>query len=543
MSTASGTITDSSGQPVSGSFQICRSANCTGELAVGNTDANGNYSATVSPGSYYFRIVTGASDLVSQSAMDLSANVVQNFVLPTAHTLSVTVLDPSGLPVSNAFVTAQGGTCDCGNSGYAFVDGGSDNNGVTGPDGVTSISRFPTTDDVTGNVTPSPVSFLNSASFDVGTLEQDESVIVHMQSGALTFTSAAVEHINARDPVNFAVTTTGNPTPSLTESGALPTGLTFTDNGDGTASITGQASTVNNGLYLIVITASSSVGTATQDLYLSVDNVQEAPTIISANTLTETKGTPFSFTVDTTGDPIPSISKVSGSGALPAGVTLKNNSDGTASLSGSLNGASDSGVYTFTIKAHNANGDATQAFTLYVNSAPAITSKTSATATTVADMTPFAITTSGYPNAALTETGSLPSGVTFVDNGDGTATISGTPGTGVGGVYTLTINATNGIGAPATQAFTITVNQAPAISSAASATVTHGTASAFQVTASGFPAPTYSLLGTLPTGVSIVHGTGVLKTTASTPAGIYTFTVTAANSTATTTQTFALTVR
>ena len=37
------------------------------------------------------------------------------------------------------------------------------------------------------------------------------------------------------------------------------------------------------------------------------------------------------------------------------------------------------------------------------------------------------MTTTGFPISALTETGALPTGVTFVDNGDGTATLAGTP--------------------------------------------------------------------------------------------------------------------
>ena len=66
--------------------------------------------------------------------------------------------------------------------------------------------------------------------------------------------------------------------------------------------------------------------------------------------------------------------------------------------------------------------------------------------------------------------------MTFVDNGNGTATLSGTPAAGTGGTYPLTITASNGVGTPATQSFTLTVNQAPAITSANSTTFTVGTA-------------------------------------------------------------------
>jgi hypothetical protein len=48
--------------------------------------------------------------------------------------------------------------------------------------------------------------------------------------------------------------------------------------------------------------------------------------------------------------------------------------------------------------------------------------------------------------------------VTFVDNGDGTATLAGTPAAGTSGTYPLTIGAANGVGSGASQSFTLTVN-------------------------------------------------------------------------------------
>ena len=56
-----------------------------------------------------------------------------------------------------------------------------------------------------------------------------------------------------------------------------------------------------------------------------------------------------------------------------------------------------------------------------VISAPKVTSASSATFTTGTSGT-FTVTTSGFPIPALTLTGTLPSGLTFADNADGTAT-------------------------------------------------------------------------------------------------------------------------
>ena len=63
--------------------------------------------------------------------------------------------------------------------------------------------------------------------------------------------------------------------------------------------------------------------------------------------------------------------------------------------------------------------------------------------------------------------------MTFVDNGDGTATLAGIPVAGTAGAYALTITATN-TAESATQYFTLTVSGAPTFTSAATATFTAG---------------------------------------------------------------------
>ncbi len=96
----------------------------------------------------------------------------------------------------------------------------------------------------------------------------------------------------------------------------------------------------------------------------------------------------------------------------------------------------------------------TQTFFLVVNEAPAITSRASATFT-AGDSGTFTVTTDGSPAPSLTESGALPSGVTFTDNGIGTATISGIPATV--GSYRIVITATNGSGS-ASESFTLKVS-------------------------------------------------------------------------------------
>ncbi|HET8627255.1 MAG TPA: putative Ig domain-containing protein, partial [Thermomicrobiales bacterium] len=153
--------------------------------------------------------------------------------------------------------------------------------------------------------------------------------------------------------------------------------------------------------------------------------------------------------------------------------------------------AGTGGTHQLTLTAHNGIGsDATQSFTLTVDEAPAVTSA-NATTFIVGTAGTFTVTTGGSPTPTLTESGALPASVTFTDNGNGTATLAGTPAPGTGGTYTLTLTAHNGVGADATQSFTLTVDEAPVVTAdPLSQTVCLGATVGFTAAASGFPVPT-----------------------------------------------------
>jgi uncharacterized repeat protein (TIGR01451 family) len=90
------------------------------------------------------------------------------------------------------------------------------------------------------------------------------------------------------------------------------------------------------------------------------------------------------------------------------------------------------------------------------SAAPQITSGNSVTFTAgVPGM--FTITSTG--SSAITATGVLPRGVFFTDNGDGTATIAGTPALGSAGSYPIAISASNGIQPDAQENFLLTIGE------------------------------------------------------------------------------------
>ena len=141
------------------------------------------------------------------------------------------------------------------------------------------------------------------------------------------------------------------------------------------------------------------------------------------------------------GFPTPSISD--GGATLPPGMSFSDQGNGITLLEGT---PTTGGTYPFTITASNSVGsDATQSFTLDVSAAPAFTSASSVTFT-VGTAGNFTVTAVGDPATGIVISdggATLPAGVTFVDNGDGTGTLSGTPT--ATGKLPVTLTASNGV--------------------------------------------------------------------------------------------------
>ena len=76
---------------------------------------------------------------------------------------------------------------------------------------------------------------------------------------APTFTSPANATFSVGVPGSFIVETRGNPVASLTKTGALPSGVIFVNNADGTAKIAGTPAVGSAGNHAITITAANGV--------------------------------------------------------------------------------------------------------------------------------------------------------------------------------------------------------------------------------------------------------------------------------------------
>ncbi len=282
---------------------------------------------------------------------------------------------------------------------------------------------------------------------------------------------------------SYTVFASGSPTPSIAEAGTLPSGVTFTDNGNGTATFAGTPVAGSAGVYPISLTAANGPGsTVTQAFALTV--LAQGPT---ATTVTITGR----VTSASTGLPLGNVCAYlyfNPTAATP-GASACTSANGSYEMDGVVPGplqlldtyhylvklVDPAGTYTSvwyngtpagaqteaTGNAIQLEGRLNTAVTgidavMPVNQAPSITSAASLTAALSVPFT-FVMQASGSPWASFAETGALPSGVTFVSEGDGTALLSGTPASSSAGTYVITVTASNGISPAATQTFTLTI--------------------------------------------------------------------------------------
>ena len=322
-----------------------------------------------------------------------------------------------------------------------------------------------------------------------------------------TFTSPPDVTIASGATRTITVTASGTPTPSIHQTGGtLPPGMTFdaaASGGSATISGTPKPAAAS---YTVDLTASSSAGSATQQLVVTFSDYGSAPTITSASSFVVAPKQYDHVQVVATGTPTPTLHL---DGTLPPGMSFHPQSDGTATISGYLQPSGQT-TYDVTVTATNGNNPpAVQHLALDV--AQPVTFTSPATAQLKAGSYDVVhLTTNGTPTPKLTLAGNLPPGMSFRPNDQyGSATIQGQVPAGVTGTYQLTVTATNGVGAPVIDDLTLSFSQAPAITSPSQLSVTGGQPVRFTVHATGVPTPAVTEQGALPAGLHFYGGNGI----------------------------------
>lgn len=236
------------------------------------------------------------------------------------------------------------------------------------------------------------------------------------------------------------------------------------------------------------------------------------PRFTSPESVTFTTGVEGSFEVEAAGSPPPSLH---GFGALPPGVTLTEHGDGTATLAGvpdpSAAPPATSRAYPLSFRATNSEGEANQLVVLDAfnpGEAPAFTGREAAAFTTGVRGS-ARIRARGAPTPTLSLSGRLPAGLAFLDEGGGTATISGTPEPSAAPPassveFPVTVSAHNAVGT-AERALAVTVSNPGVASSLPPPGTSYalvGRPLSIPVEGSGAPLPRISLRGSLPDGLT-----------------------------------------
>lgn len=148
--------------------------------------------------------------------------------------------------------------------------------------------------------------------------------------GPPAFTSPAQARFTQGRDGSFTITTTGWPTPTLAIHGDLPDGLTYTDLGDGTATLTGAPTTVGTSTVTLTATlpglevppfmpfsllVATDPTVATQDLTIIVSAVEASPTPPSVSP--SAPPTVIPTVVSSSAGPVASLPSTGGTSALP----------------------------------------------------------------------------------------------------------------------------------------------------------------------------------------------------------------------------------
>ena len=215
-------------------------------------------------------------------------------------------------------------------------------------------------------------------------------------------------------------------------------------------------------------------GTDTATVNVTVNAVNDAPSFTTTppnpTSLDINEGDSFTYNIEAT-DPdgdVLSFNITFPSATQPSWLALSSTGNNMATLEGDTT-STEVGEHNVLLEVQDPDGEiATQSFTINVNAIPQFDSPPVTTADETVPYT-YAIQTSdaNHSGSELTITApTLPSWLTtFTDNGNGTATLSGTPGSADVGPNSVELVVTDPVGASSQQSFDITVAglQAPVI--------------------------------------------------------------------------------
>lgn len=245
---------------------------------------------------------------------------------------------------------------------------------------------------------------------------------------SMYFSSSPVTEVFEMESYQYDITVFNPGTDEITITADLPEWLSITDNGDGTASLSGTAPEVSVPVetFDVEIQATDGSEEIVQAFTISVLTINQAPEFTSEPVTNHIVHIYYEYLI-TTSDPDDDDVTISAV-TKPAWASLVDNGDGTAILSGTPTTTSALG---FSVKLEVSDGmfATEQIFKIVVlaNQPPEFTSDpvTGATENLVYTYNVTVIDPEEQPISI--EAVEMPDWLTFTDNGDGSAVLTGTP--------------------------------------------------------------------------------------------------------------------
>ncbi|MDF1544856.1 MAG: Ig-like domain-containing protein [bacterium] len=304
-------------------------------------------------------------------------------------------------------------------------------------------------------------------------------------------------------------------TPTLTST-TLPTGATYTDNLNGTGSFSWTPDFTQSGTHNVTFYASDGVATDSEQVVITVNNVNQFPVLAAIGAQSTTESVPLSVPV-TASDGDGTIAVLTSS-ALPTGAVFTDNGDGSGALDWTPT-FFQSGSYDVTFFATDDSlAVDSEVVTITVvdagNQAPVL-SAIGAQSTTENVLLSFSVSSIDIESIPTLTTSSLPTGASFTDNGNGTGSFGWTPDFLQSGLYSITFYATDDSLALDSEVVAVTVNdggnQLPVLAAIGPQATTENVPMSFGVSASDIESTPAFSSSTLPSGASFVDngdGTG-----------------------------------
>ncbi|MCP4580898.1 MAG: hypothetical protein GY839_04725, partial [candidate division Zixibacteria bacterium] len=362
-----------------------------------------------------------------------------------------------------------------------------------------------------------PITF--TATDDSLTTDFEDVTITVIEAGnqlpilAIIGAQSTTENIN----LNFVISATDIESITALTTSTLPTGATFVDNGDGTGTFDWTPTFLQSGDYPITFTATDdSLTTDFEDITITVIEAgNQLPILAAIGAQFTNEDINLNFVISATDiESTPSLTST----VLPTGATFVDNNDGTGTFNWTP-GFLQSGSYPVTFTATDDSlaidfEDVIITVSEDGNQVPVLTA-IGAQSTTEDINLNFVISATDVESTPAFTTSTLPTGATFVDNGDGTGTFDWTPTFLQSGDYPITFTATDDSTATDFEDITITVieagNQLPILATIGAQSTTENVNLNFVISATDIESITALTTSTLPTGATFVDngdGTG-----------------------------------